>query len=116
MAHARMRQIVNNQSFNYRIDKGTLLLSAWSIFLMIYREKVMKLTLEHGHPWISLLTCAAKVLFRDATDLQCQFLLINVISHVATAVDHEVSQGSYVARSSRLAKWQQTHVAIEMYH
>ena len=71
------------------------------------------LTLENGHPWMCLLTRAAKVLFHDATDLQFQILLINMISHVATAVDHEVSQGSYVARSSELAKWQQPHVVID---
>ena len=54
----------------------------------------MKLTMEHGHPRICLLTCAAKVLFHDATDLQYPTLLINTVSHVAVAVDHEVSQGS----------------------
>ena len=36
-----------------------------------------------------LLTCPAKVLFYDATDLQYQIRLINMISHVDTAVDHE---------------------------
>ena len=56
----------------------------------------MKLTMEHGHPQMCLLTHAAKVLFCNATDLQYQILLINMISHVATAVDHEVSQGNYV--------------------
>ena len=50
----------------------------------------MKLSLEYGHPRMCLLTHTAKVLFHDATDLQYQILLIN-ISHVATAVDHEVS-------------------------
>ena len=50
----------------------------------------MKLTMEHSHPQMCLLTFAAKVLFRNATDLQYQILLINMISHVATAVDHEV--------------------------
>ena len=38
-----------------------------------------------------LLTRAAKVLFHDATELQYQVLLINMISHVATAVDHKVA-------------------------
>ena len=33
-----------------------------------------------------------------------------MISDVATAVDHEISQGSYIAWSSKLAKWQQAHV------
>ena len=41
---------------------------------------------------------------------------INMISHVATAVDHEVSQGSYVACSSKLVKQQQAHVVIEIYY
>ena len=76
----------------------------------------MKLTMEHGHPWMCLLTRAARVLFRDATDLQYQILLINIISHIATAVDHGVSQGRYVARSSKLAKQQQAHVVIEIYY
>ena len=53
----------------------------------------MKLTMEHGHSQMCLLTRAAKVPFRNAADLQYQILLINLISHVATAVDHEVSQG-----------------------
>ena len=80
---------------------------------MIYREhKAMKLTMEHGHPRMCLLTRAARVLFCDA-DLQYQILLINIISHIATAVDHGVSQGSYVARSSELAK---QHVVIEIYY
>ena len=74
----------------------------------------MKLTLEPSHPWMCLLTHAAKVLFHDTTDLQYQILLINMISQVATAVDHEVSQGSYVAQSSKLAKWQKAHVIIEI--
>ena len=63
----------------------------------------MKLTLEHGHPQMCLLTCTAKVLFHNATDLQYQILLINMISHLATVVDCEVSQDSYVARSSETA-------------
>ena len=75
----------------------------------------MKLTMEHGHPRMCLLTHATKVLFRNATDLQYQILLINMISHIATAVDHEVSQGNYVARSSKLAKWQQAHAVIEIH-
>ena len=50
----------------------------------------MKLTLEHGHPQMSLLTRAANVLFHDATDLQYQILLINMIGYLATAVDNEV--------------------------
>ena len=37
------------------------------------------------------MTRTAKVIFCDATDLQYQILLINMISHVATAVDHEVA-------------------------
>ena len=36
-----------------------------------------------------------------------------MITHVATAVDHEVSQGNYVARSSKLAIRQQAHAVIE---
>ena len=55
----------------------------------------MKLSMEHSHPRMCLFTRTAKVLFRDATDLQYQILLIN-ISQVATAVDHEASQGGYV--------------------
>ena len=43
-----------------------------------------------------LLTRAAKVLFHDATE-QYQVLLINMISHVATAVDHEVATYHKVA-------------------
>ena len=63
---------------------------------MIYREKVMKF---NTGTWLStdvsqVLTCTAKVLFCDATGLQYQILLINMISHVVTAVDHKVSQGS----------------------
>ena len=76
---------------------------------MIYREQsdsAMKLGLEHGHPWMCLLTSAVKVPFCDATDLQYQILLINMISHIPTAVDHEVSQGSCVAQSSKLVKRQ----------
>ena len=42
------------------------------------------------------------------TDLQ--YLLINMISHLATAVDHKVSQDSYMAQSSELGKQQQAHV------
>ena len=64
--------------------------------------------------WICSLTHAAKVPFHDATNLQYQILLISMISHVATAVDHEVSQGNYVARSSKLAKRQQAHAVIEI--
>ena len=41
----------------------------------------MKLTLEHSHPWMCLLTRAANFLFHDATDLQHQIVLI------ATAVE-----------------------------
>ena len=63
-----------------------------------------------------LMTRTAKVIFCDATDLQYQILLINMISHVATAVDYEVSQGNYVAWSSELVKWQQAHVVIEIYY
>ena len=74
----------------------------------------MKLTLEHGHPWMCLLTHAAKVLFCHATDLQYQILLINMISHVGTAVDHEVSQVSCVACSNEPVKQQQVHVAISV--
>ena len=44
-----------------------------------------------------LLTCAAKVFFHNATDLQYQLLLINMISHVATAVDHKVATYHKVA-------------------
>ena len=64
----------------------------------------MKLTMEHGHSPMCLLTRAAKILFRNAPDLQYTILLINIVSHVATAVNHKVSQGSYVARGSKLAK------------
>ena len=46
----------------------------------------MKSTLEHAHPQMCILTRGAKLLFRDATDLQYQILLIT------TAVDHRVSQ------------------------
>ena len=49
----------------------------------------MKLTLEHGHPRVCLLTHTANVLICNATDLQYQIFLINMISHVATTVDHE---------------------------
>ena len=59
-----------------------------------------------------LLKRAAKVLIRDATDFQHQILLINMMSHVATAVDHEVSRGSYVVRSNKLAQRQQAHAVI----
>ena len=48
-------------------------------------------------------------LFSDATNLIYQFLY----NHVATAV--EVSQGSYVARNSKLVKRKQAHVVIEIY-
>ena len=51
----------------------------------------MKLTLEHGHLRMCFLTRAAKVSFHDTINLQYQILLINMISHVVTAVDHEVS-------------------------
>ena len=73
----------------------------------------MKLTLDvqPSTPDVAL-TRAAKILFRDANDLQYQIFLINVISHVAIAVDHEVSQGSYMMRSSELAKRQLAHVVI----
>ena len=74
----------------------------------------MKLTMEHSHPRMCVLTRAAKVLFHDAPDLQYSILLINIISHVATAVDHEVSQGSYVVWGSKLAKRQQAHAVIEI--
>ena len=37
-----------------------------------------------------------------------------MISHVATAIDYEVSQGNYVARNSKLAKRQQVHAVIEI--
>ena len=56
----------------------------------------MKLTMKHDHPRMCLLTHAAKVLISNETDLQCQILLINMLSQVDTAVDHEVSLGSYV--------------------
>ena len=36
------------------------------------------------------------------------------LSHIATAV--EVSQGSYMAQSRELVKWQQAHVVIEIYY
>ena len=61
-----------------------------------------------------LLTRAAKVPLRDATDLQYQILSINMISHIATAADHEIPQGSYVARGSKLAKRQKAHTVIEV--
>ena len=35
-----------------------------------------------------------------------------MISHVATADDHEVSQGNYMAWGSKLAKRQQAHAVI----
>ena len=114
MAHARVHWIMNNQSLSYRSDEGTLILSALSIFLMIYREQSNEINIGTRPSIYVFLTRAAKVLFRDATDLQYQILLINMISHVATAVDHEVSQGSYIAQSSELAKRQQAHVAIEV--
>ena len=41
---------------------------------------------------VSFDTCSKT--FRNATDLQYQIILINMITHVATAVDHEVSQGT----------------------
>ena len=74
----------------------------------------MKLTLKNaGHPRMCLLLtrtakAEAKALFSDATNLS--------ISHVATAV--EVSQGSYVARSSELVERvrKQAHVVIEIYY
>ena len=73
---------------------------------MIYREQSNEINIgtRPSTPDMSL-THAEKVLFRDANDLQYQILLINVISHVAPAVDHEVSQGNYVVRSNKLAKW-----------
>ena len=41
-------------------------------------------------------------------------LISYINNHVATAF--EVSQGSYVARSNELVKWQQAHVVIEIYY
>ena len=81
---------------------------------MIYREQSDEIN-NGTRPStdVSFLKCAAKVLFRDATDLQHQILLIN-ISHVATAISHEVSQGSYVTRSGKLVKRQQAHAVIEI--
>ena len=35
-----------------------------------------------------------------------------MMSHVATAVDHEVSQGSYMARSSELVTWWLNNVVL----
>ena len=84
---------------------------------MIYREQSDENDIgTHGHPWMCLLTHAVKVLFRDATDLQYQILLISMISHIVIAVDHEVSQGGYMAWSSELVKWQQVHAVIEIYY
>ena len=57
---------------------------------MIYREQNDEINIGTwpSTPEVSL-TRAAKFLFRDANDLQYQILMI---SHVATAVDHEVLQ------------------------
>ena len=72
----------------------------------------MKLTLKHGHPRMCLARFAtwSKALFSDATNLIYYFLY----NHVATAIN--VSQGSYVARSSELVKRKQAHIVIEIYH
>ena len=59
---------------------------------------------------LPVLLHGAKALFSNATNLVYYFLY----SHVATAVN--VSQGSYVARSSKLVKRKQAHVVIEIYH
>ena len=49
-----------------------LYMLAWilEMFNYIYREQSEELTLEHNYPWMCLLTCAAKVLFHNANDLQ----------------------------------------------
>ena len=47
----------------------------------------------------------SKVFFHDATDLQYQILLINMISHVATAVDYEVATYHKVATWRGVAKY-----------
>ena len=41
-------------------------------------------------------------------------IVVNMISHIAIAVDHEVSRGSYMARSSKPAKRQQVHAVIKI--
>ena len=61
---------------------------------MIYREQSDEINIGTRYPLICPLTHAAKVIFRNATDLQYQIILINMTTHVATAVDHEVSQGT----------------------
>ena len=81
---------------------------------MIYRKQNDEINNGNRHSRIYLLTCVAKVFFCNGTDLQYQIFLINMITHVATAVDHEVSQGNYVAWSSKLAKRQQVHAVIEI--
>ena len=88
-----------------RITIYAQILSASSIFLMKHREQSNEIS-TGTRPftgWMCPLMCTAKVLFYDATNLQCKILLINMISHIATAVDHEVSQISYMAPSSETA-------------
>ena len=62
---------------------------------MIYREQSDEINIGTRSSTLDVsLTCTAKVLFCDANDFQYQILLINMMSHVATAVDHKVSQGT----------------------
>ena len=66
---------------------------------MIYREQSNEI--NNGiqpSTDVSFETCSkGSLVFHDATDLQYQILLINMISHIATAVDHEnIMRYSYV--------------------
>ena len=76
---------------------------------MIYREQSNEINNGTCPSTDVLLTRAAKVLFHDAPDIRYPILLINMVSHVATAVNHEVSWRG----GSKLAKRQQ-HAVIEI--
>ena len=68
------------------------ILSASGIFLMKHREQSGEIN-TGTRPFTGQmcpLTRTAKVFFHDAINLQYKILLINMISHVATALDHEV--------------------------
>ena len=77
---------------------------------MIYREQSNETNTETYKIWPStdvspvIVIHTEKALF---SNIIYQFLY----NHVATAV--KVSQGSYVARSSKLVKWEQAHVVTE---
>ena len=68
----------------------------------------MKLTLKHSHSLMCLLTCTAEALFSDDLDKHITMQLQQLKYHKVRC--------TLMARSSKLAKWQQAHVVIEIYY